>query len=97
MSLTLNAVYASFRPEFEKQRAERLGEFQRQHQDDGNDKVISQAILHDLKAAKKQVTDTGGFGWGIRQALFGRPDPNTPKEDASSSSDKTTSSHKESG
>jgi hypothetical protein len=43
-----------------------------------NDTVISEAIMKDLKEAKAQV-NTGGFAWGIRQALFGS-NPSNKKE-----------------
>ena len=68
-------AYATFQPEFEKQRAERNGEFHQQHEHDNQDQVISQAIISDLKEAKYQVEGGGkGIAWGIREAIWGRLD-----------------------
>ncbi len=68
-------AYATFQPEFEKQRAERNGEFHQQHADDNQDQVISRAIISDLKEAKYQVEGDGkGIAWGIREAIWGKPE-----------------------
>lgn len=66
-------AYATFQPEFEKQRAERDGDFSTQHAQDNQDHVISQAIISDLKEAKYQVEgDEKGIAWGIREAIWGK-------------------------
>ncbi|KAK3713667.1 hypothetical protein LTR37_008361 [Vermiconidia calcicola] len=68
------SAYSTFRPELEKQQAERLGkldEFRKQHASD--DYVISQAISSDLKEAREQVRgESKGFAWGIREAIWGQ-------------------------
>jgi hypothetical protein len=67
-------AYATFQPEFEKQRAERDENFQQQHVQDSQDQVISQAIISDMKEARHQVEGDGkGIAWGIREAIWGRP------------------------
>lgn len=70
ISLSSSTVYTTFQPELENQKAERLGEFQ--HKRPPRDKVISEAITSDLREAKQQVTQPGGFAWGIRQMIFGK-------------------------
>ena len=71
-------AYATLQPEFEKQRAEREGDFSHQHLEEKQaqpDNVISQAILSDLKEAKYQVEgDEKGIAWGIREAIWGKPE-----------------------
>lgn len=68
-------AYATLQPEFEKQQAERNGDFKQQHVQDNNDQVISQAIISDMKEAKHQVEGEGkGIAWGIREAIWGRPE-----------------------
>lgn len=68
-------AYATFQPEFEKQRAERDGDFQQQHVNEHQDQIISQAIISDLKEAKYQVDGEGkGIAWGIREAIWGKPE-----------------------
>lgn len=69
------AAYTTLRPELEKQKDERLGQQIRdQH---GNDKVVSKAIIDDMREAGHQV-DTGGFAWGIREAIWGKPEKAQP-------------------
>jgi len=66
-------VYTTLQPELETIRAEREGEpLPPDHATlrNANDKVISDAITQDLKEAKDQVVQPGGFAWGIRQWLF---------------------------
>ena len=68
--ITEPLAYTTLQPELEKQRAERRGEFYQEHPN--NDRVISQAIMSDLKEAKQQVEgDSKGFAWGIREAIWG--------------------------
>ena len=63
---------------------ERLGETA--NEAPAGDKVISTAIMSDLKEAKEQVTDTsGGFAWGIRQAIFGKPAQPSPAREIDAS------------
>lgn len=68
-------AYATFQPEFEKQRAERDGNFQQQHVPDKQDQVISQAIISDMNEARYQAEGEGkGIAWGIREAIWGPPE-----------------------
>ena len=70
------AAYTAFQPEFEKQQAERRGEFKEQSQK--NENVISKAIASDLKEATQQAQhETKGFAWGIREAIWGKS-PSSP-------------------
>ncbi len=41
-----------------------------------NDKALSQAIISDLKEAGQQIqpTQSKGFAWGIREAIWGSPE-----------------------
>ena len=68
-------AYSTLRPELEKVRAERQGEYVAQHAE-GDDKAISRAIMSDLTEARDQLkpTPTKGFAWGIREAIWGKPD-----------------------
>ena len=69
-------MYTTLQPELETIRAEREGEpLPPDHTilRNANDKVISDAITQDLKEAKEQVIQPGGFAWGIRQWLFDSP------------------------
>ena len=66
-------MYTTLQPELETIRAEREGESlppDHTRLRNANDKVISDAITQDLKEAKEQVVQPGGFAWGIRQWLF---------------------------
>ena len=79
-------AYATFRPELEKERQERLGTVVPGNP--SNDKVLSEAIISDIKEARREVetANKGGFAWGIRQAIFGKPSSNqTAKSNASQS------------
>ena len=75
--LTSNIAYTTFQPELHRREAEKRGQFHDQHsQPDANDKVISQAIINDLREAKQQValdtTSSSGPAWKLRQMIFGK-------------------------
>lgn len=65
------APYASLRPAFEEQKAEREG---RALPTRGEyDTVLSDQMREDFREAEKELMkNEGGFAWGIRQKLFGR-------------------------
>lgn len=68
-------AYATWQPEFEKQRAERNGEFQQTHVQENQDQVIGKAIVSDMKEAERQIVGEGkGIAWGIREAIWGKPE-----------------------
>ncbi|KAF2723987.1 hypothetical protein K431DRAFT_301120 [Polychaeton citri CBS 116435] len=81
-------AYATFQPEFEKQAAERRGDFSHQHASNTEDseRALSKAIASDFREAGEQFRDTrrGGFAWGLRQMLAGKPDASAPNQSSTS-------------
>ncbi|KAK4506765.1 hypothetical protein PRZ48_000498 [Zasmidium cellare] len=81
-------AYTTLQPELQKQKEERDGnlkDFAEQHQrPEEQEKIISKAIMDDLREAKREATSTstGGFAWGIRQALFGSKEQSTSDQPA---------------
>ncbi|KXT14496.1 hypothetical protein AC579_9552 [Pseudocercospora musae] len=70
-------AYTALQPALKEGAEKRAGTFREQHEEENKDNVLSQAIISDLKEAKKEVNkyDNGGFAWGIRKALFGPKPP----------------------
>lgn len=83
-------AYSTFAPALQEQQAERRGEFKAIHEPvvpRSSETALSDAIRNDLRDARKELSETGGFAWGIRQAIFGKS-PQTPTETAASSAEK---------
>lgn len=77
--LLIHTAYSTLRPELERQKVEQRGESYEKHP--GGDRIISEAIAADLKEAGQQVrrTGSGGFAWGIREAIFGKKGDQPPE------------------
>ncbi|EME48652.1 hypothetical protein DOTSEDRAFT_19169 [Dothistroma septosporum NZE10] len=85
-------AYGTLQPELEKQRQGRLGHFAEEHQtSEAKDRQLSQAIRDDLEEARREALayqPKGGFAWGIRQWISGKP------LDATSTATKATPAQK---
>jgi guanyl-specific ribonuclease Sa len=78
-------VYSTLQPELVKEQAQREEvdpAFASQHPKEHlkheqqaaeaqRDTAISRAMAQDFKEAGQQITQGGGFAWGIRKAIFG--------------------------
>ena len=78
-------MYTTLRPELIKEKAHReeldpafarnhpkqLAEDEQQAAEAQRNTAISRAIVDDFKEAGQQITQGGGFAWGIRKAIFG--------------------------
>lgn len=58
-------------PAFARQHPRQLAEHEQQAAEAQRDTAISRAIVDDFKEAGQQITQEGGFAWGIRKAIFG--------------------------
>jgi len=58
-------------PAFAKQHPTQLAAHEQQAAEAERDTAISRAIVDDFKQAGQQITQEGGFAWGIRKAIFG--------------------------
>lgn len=86
-------MYSTLQPELVKEQAKREHtdpEFVKQHPKEHlqhdeqaaeaqRDTAISRAMAEDFKEAGQQMTQQGGFAWGIRKAIFGSSQENEKK------------------
>jgi guanyl-specific ribonuclease Sa len=78
-------VYSTLQPELVKEQAQReevdpafVSQHPKEHlkheqqaAEAQRDTAISRAMAQDFKEAGQQITQGGGFAWGIRKAIFG--------------------------
>ena len=58
-------------PAFARNHPKQLAEDEQQAAEAQRNTAISRAIVDDFKEAGQQITQEGGFAWGIRKAIFG--------------------------
>jgi hypothetical protein len=66
-------------PTFARNHPKQLAEDEQQAAEAQRNTAISRAIVDDFKEAGQQITQQGGFAWGIRKAIFGSKDADEKK------------------